>query len=107
MLIVRSVLDIQVKVLIRRKIYEVRAQHKGLGQKKKFGSQWYVDSIKSSESRWSHLWGGQTEKRGGSSGILTFTVQGGMEKLAKRATKEEEENQKSRTPGGKYGKCFK
>lgn len=28
----------QVKVLIRRRIYEVRAQIKGLGQKNKFGS---------------------------------------------------------------------
>jgi len=79
MLIVRCVLDIQVKVLIQRKIYEVRAQRKGLGQKKKFGSHWYVDSIKSSQSGWDHLQGGHTEKRGGPSGILTFRVQGGME----------------------------
>lgn len=64
-----------------------------------------MQTVLKAESRWSHLRGGQTEKTSGSSGILTFRVQDGMEKLAKRAT--EEENQKSRTPGGKYGKCFK
>lgn len=51
MLIVRYVLNIQVKVLIRR-IYELRAQGEGLGQKNKFGSHQDVDSITSYESGW-------------------------------------------------------
>lgn len=52
MLIVRYVLNIQVKVLIRRRIYEVRAQGEGLGQKHKFGSHQDVDSITRYESGW-------------------------------------------------------
>lgn len=70
---------------------EVRAQRKGLGQKKKFGSHWYVDSIKSSQSGWDHLRGGQTEKRGGPFGILTFKSSRRYGKLAKGATEEEQD----------------
>lgn len=88
------------------KIYEVRAQQKGLGQKKKCGSHRHVDSIKSREFSCDHLQGGQTEKGSSPSGIPTFRIQGGMEKPAKRAPKKEE-NWKSRIPGGKSRKCLK
>lgn len=58
--------------MTREKIYEVRAQQKGLGQKKKCGSHRHVDSIKSREFSCHHLQGGQTEKGSSPSGIPTF-----------------------------------